>query len=239
MKRAIVSCLFGLTVAAPCVRADEIVLPPFEGNAGSCAPFGCGTRIQTVFDAELFPSAFRIDALTFFNTTDQGAEGFAEPAQYRFSLSTTAKSSATIGSNLAANVGADAKPVAEFTITDFGTFFTTKTVELSTPFVFSPFNGNLLLDITKNQTGNFGDGPIFVNVNTSARGVATVIDDLGPNPLGGTSGGVLARNQAFNVGFSGDFFGPSFAPTPEPASLLLVGTGFAALVARRRRRADG
>ena len=64
---------------------------------------------------------------------------------YWFWLSTTAKSSATIGGNFDANVGSDARQVAEFTLAGLDTFFTTKTVPLASPFVFSPATGNLLL----------------------------------------------------------------------------------------------
>jgi hypothetical protein len=220
-------------VASPPVRADEIVVPPLAGNSGSCWPFGCGTQIQTVFDAALFPSAVKIDALTFFNTTVQSAEGGAEPANYRFSLSTTPKSSATVGTNMGANLGADNRLVAQWNISDW-TFFTTLTLPLDAAYVYSPFVGNLLLNVEKNQTVNAGDGPIYANVNTNAPGVATVINDLGN---GSPS---LQRNVAVNVGISGQFFGPAFnpgtpSPTPEPASLLLIGSGLAALVVRRRQ----
>jgi hypothetical protein len=92
-----------------------------------------------------------------------------------------------------------------------------------------PFRCSEAIEITKNQTGNFGDGGIFANVNTNARGVSTVIDDLeGTGPS-------LQRNVGLNVGFSGQFEG---AATPEPASLLLIGSGLVIVVRRRWLRAD-
>ena len=220
----LVWCFIAVALMARPARADQITLPPLEGNSGSCWPFACATRIQTVFDAALFPSAMRIDTLTFFNTTDQSAEGFAEPARYRLSLSTTAKSSATIGGDFDANVGSDARQVAEFTIAGFDTFFTTRTVPLASPFVFSPAAGNLLLEISKNQTGNFGDGGIFANVNTNARGVSTVVNNVeGAGPS-------IQRNVGLNVAFSGQFEGTA---TPEPSTLLLIGSGLFVVIRRR------
>ena len=223
--------LIAFALAAPHARADEITLPPLEGNSGSCWPLGCGLRIR---------SAIRIDALTIFNTTTQSAEGTIEAANYRFSLSTTKTSSATLGLDMSRNVGRNSTLVFTMNVATPGFFppGTTRTFALTTPFVFSPFDGNLLLDIQKDRTINEGDGPVFVNVNTNAAGVATAIDEIGPNGLGGNSGPLLLRNVAMNVGFSGEPFGPKFAPTPEPASWLLIASGLAGIALRRRRQRD-
>lgn len=217
--------LTAVTVAAAApAHADEIVLPPDVGHAGSCEPFDCATHIQQVFDAALFGGSMRIDAITFSNT--HIADGrFVEPAQYRFSLSTTSMSSTSIGTNYAANIGADNRMVIDWTVSGFDTTFTHLTLPLASPFAFNPARGNLLLDITKDRTANFGDGPIYADANTAARGTEMVTDYLGGSNV------TVRSHFGTSIGFVGHF-----SATPEPASLFLIGSGLAAVALRSRRR---
>jgi hypothetical protein len=203
--RSVTSAVVGIgllmSTAARAQRpgSDELVLPKGDGQSGLCAPFDCSTRIQQVFDAATFPSAIRIDAIELFNTARQSAESFVEPARYQIFLSTTDVSSETVTADLDQNATRSQRLVAEFTITDFTTFFSGAfSVPLTRPFVYQPNQGNLLLEIRKDQTANFGDGTIYVDGNLQAPGVALVTDQLG-----------VQRSTGMSVGFVGQFLGPA------------------------------
>lgn len=179
-------------------QTHEIVIPEPDGRSGLCEPFECSTRIQQVFDASTFPSMIRIDALDLFNNFVQSAEGFVEPAHYQFFLSTTPASSTTVTADMDGNLGPNHRLVAEFTVADFDLFFSgALRIPLTAPFVYTPRQGNLLLEIRKDHTANFGDGPIFVDGTTNAVGVTLVTDQFGVQPALGMS-----------IGFVGKFLGP-------------------------------
>jgi hypothetical protein len=178
--------------------SDEIVVPHGDGRSGLCVPFDCATRIQQVFDSATIPSMIRIDALDLFNNAEQSAEGFIEPAHYQIFLSTTEASSTTLSVDMDANVGHNARLVADFTVADFNRSFTGAfRIPFAAPFVYNPRAGNLLLEIGKDHTANFGDGPIYVDGTGQGTGVALVTNQLGLQPGFGMS-----------VGLVGQFLGP-------------------------------
>jgi len=196
----VVLCAIVLTVAvaAEPPGADEIVIPHTDGRSGLCAPFDCSTRIQQVFNASLFPSRMKIEAIELFNNLEQSAEGFADPAHYQIYLSTTQASWLTITTDMDANLGADHRLGAAFTIADFNTFFTgALRIPLSEPYMFNPRRGNLLLEIRKDQTANYGDGTIYVDGSASAPGVTLVTDQFG-----------VQSGVGMSVGLVGMFAGP-------------------------------
>jgi hypothetical protein len=83
-------------------------------------------------------------------------------------------------------------------VSDTTTRFTgTFRIPLTEPFVYNPKRGNLLLEIRKDHTANFGDGTIFVDGSAQAAGVALVDDQFGVRPAEGMS-----------VGLVGQFLGP-------------------------------
>jgi len=196
----VVLCAIALTAAAAAEPpgADEIVIPHSDGRSGLCEPFDCGTRIQQIFNASLFPSRMKIEAIELFNNVDQSGEGFAEPAHYEIYLSTTQTSWLTAATDMDANLGADHRLVADFRIADFNTFFVGGfRIPLSEPFTFNPRRGNLLLEIRKDQTANLGDGTIYVDGSVSAPGVTLVTDQFG-----------VQQGVGLSVGLVGKFAGP-------------------------------
>ena len=189
---AVIVAAFNVTGSAQQRRAAALVVPAADPATGICAPFGCNTRMQQVFDRELFPTGIRIEALEFFHTN---GSGFVEPARYRFTLSTTEVSSTTMSRTFSANLGARRLIVAERVVDDFNTFFTRLTIPLNPPYVYHPSQGNLLLEIQKDRTANHGDGVVYADGSVSASGVA-LLTDTSFHPQVGLS-----------VGFVGQFVG--------------------------------
>jgi hypothetical protein len=60
-----------------------------------------------------------------------------------------------------------------------GFFVTSITIRLKSPFVYDPAAGNLLLEITKDQTTGSDDGPIYADGTVNAPGVALVTATFG------------------------------------------------------------
>jgi len=188
-----------LLFAAVQNNPDEIVAPQPERGVGICAPFGCDVRIQQVFDNTNFPARIRVEGIDIFNNQPNGGEGFVEPAHYSVYLSTTRVSAATATADFDSNVGPDLLKVAAFTIADFNTSFTTAyRIPFAHWFNYIPrSHGNLLLEIRKDHTADFGDGPIYVDGSTHAAGITLITDEQG-----------VQAGLGFTVGFVGRMLGP-------------------------------
>jgi hypothetical protein len=223
------------TLALPAVAAgDSITLPAARVDGGNCAIFGCGTHFQQIYSSSLFRSDFEITSLTFFNTTEESAEGFVEPAHYQFRLGTTATAWNEMTTDFAANATGPLVTVADFTIPDFDPSFrprpgASRTIDLLAPFLYVPGAGSLILDVVKDTSEEAGDGPVYIDHNAHFDGVSVVNNFA--------RGGVETdRFVSHGGGLVTRFNGQAAPQTPEPASIFLLATGLAIAGAKRLRR---
>lgn len=218
--------LFGAILAVAWVQpaaADPIVVGA-PGNAAYCIPFGCRdvTRYQQVYAAGLFPGEFVISAIAFPYTIDRLSNAI-DPAEYEIRLSTTSRAVGGLSTvDLESNVGADATLVFAGLLAGEVPRGTSLSFTLPVPFTFDSGEGNLLLDVLKRGGVFFGDDGIYLDANTEMAGMSSSVRQFGTTSSADpTLGLVTAFSDA--------------APVPEPATLLLFGSGLAAALARRRK----
>ena len=214
--------------------ADPIIIGS-AGTAGTAdvfpfgAPFGHVStyfgEYQQVYLSSKFGGPGLIDQVAFESAAE--SSGHAVSDTFTLSLGTTSASPDRPGTSYPANRGPNFTSVFAGTVsaTLAGGAGFDFVINLSSPFLYDPSQGNLLLD---------------VNLTHSAPGPFSPFE-AGSSPDTG---------ELFNVGGTGDIrAAPDFglltrfdvapAATPEPATLALLGLGLGAsgLIARRRGQA--
>ena len=219
--------LLSLSLAA---RGDIIVGAPPDSGFGNCFPFGCdySTEYQQVYTSSLFPGPYQITGLEFFNTQDNTGS-VLNSGSVAISLSTTPADWNTLSSTYSNNIGANNTLVFSGTIGGPWSFPGTLTFNFSTPFLYDPAAGNLLMDV---QTSLSGGNGVFFDTNGLNNFGFNGNNFMGRvyNYFGGSTG-----NVDNGYGLETDFVG---APLPEPSSveLLLSVLSAALFFANRRRR---
>jgi hypothetical protein len=233
--------LLFLSLAFLCsgLQANSLIVgQPPKLNTGDCDPFGCPgffglTTYQQVYVSSQFPTGpIDIQALTFFDVQVQNS-GTVAGGLYTLSLSYTSNAPGALSiTNPSDNVA-----------TDFQTFFVGNLPSLvdignggrqmtinGAPFTYNPADGNLLLTVT---VANPLDEATWAYFDQAAQLAQTTNAYFGlfngaPISGGNTVGGLITQ-------FS---YSPATAPVPEPASLLIVFGGIAALGCYRWMRAN-
>jgi hypothetical protein len=228
---------------APRSQATSIVAPNanqnVDGEYTNVAPFSAGLfgtgpteRYQQVYAASQFAAAgstFDIGVIAFRLDANDAA-GFESDTypSIQIDLSTTALGPNQLSSTFANNVGADDRAVYNGSLTLSGSGGQNPNpfnliVNLQSPFLYTPSQGNLLLDIRINQGGTGFLAALDANFNSDFTSRVRSFNDV--NSLTGT---------ADTVGLVTQFSTP--LGTPEPSALTLCACGIALLGLRRLSR---
>ena len=227
----------GLTAApaqAQIIFAPNAFAATNGGGKASTAPFNNVSRYQQIYTASQFSALTSPELITqiaFRPATGQGALTHTD-THIQFDLSTTTGAVSSLSSTFATNVGPDDQVVYNSALTFTSAGSPTSgagpfdlLVTLTTPFLYNPSAGNLVLDI-RNFDSTFTG---FVDGGSDPSTRLNFVDNST----------TAATGTVQNFGLSTRF---TFAPVPEASTtvslglLLMLGLG-GTVVARRRRKA--
>ena len=214
-----------------------------EGNTNNAFPFNYthSGRYQQVYAASEFSAATGPTLITQIAFRPDAASGGAFSttfANVQFDLSTTSKQPNFLSANFASNVGADDRMVRSGSLTLSSAFTGPAAgpkdfdviVTLTTPFVYDPAAGNLLLDIRKFSAEGIGQQLDAVD----GSGVSSRAYSYDVNDANGLIGAFYGEQTALVTQFT--FSG---AAVPEPgnlAPLFGVGVTGAGIFLRRKKK---
>jgi hypothetical protein len=234
---SVVGCVL---VAASVSYADTIVpsaVGSIEGNANNGFPFNIGEfgitsqRYQQVYVASEFSGTVTITGIAFRPDASEGAAFSSTLNNVQIDLSTTSAPVDGLSSTFALNVGANVTTVrsgslplsSSFTGPAGGPKNFDIVIPFTTPFLYNPALGNLLLDVR-----NFSGG---VTTQFDAQTASDTTSRLFSSPVSATIG------NADTLGLVTKFQTTQTTVVPEPGSLLLLATGLAVgLVSRHWSR---
>jgi hypothetical protein len=209
-----------------------------EGNANNGYPFNllahslASQRYQQVYDASAFDTMILIDGILFRPDNLSGAAFSSTLGSIQIDLSTTSRAVDALSATFAANVGGDNTTVFNGALSLSsgnagplaGPRFFDVFVPFTTPFLYDPSVGNLLLDIR-----NFSGG--LTTQFDASDVVGDSISRVFSQDVNATTGEL--DDEFHSMGLVTAFH--TADPVPEPASVVLLGSALAAGAARHRR----
>jgi hypothetical protein len=238
-RLVLVALLLTLGYLVPVAKADTVVIGsnssaskyPFgmdPASASSGAPdFGTGGVYQQVYAASAFSGPITITQIAFASSGAFSSGPGMATFNFNLGLSTTAAGPGSLSTNFLGNRGADFAQVFSGSLNVPLTANDQFDLVINiTPFTYDPAAGSLLLDVSLNSPTSFTGGPVLyflAGFDPSTSRIAS--------PTGGNCATVLD-----GFGLQTRFTSTTTTPTPEPGTMLLLGTSLAGLVGGFRKR---
>jgi PEP-CTERM motif len=233
------STLFACLLISP-ATANSIVAPAgtgsTDGNSNNVTPFSAGwfglpssARYQQVYASSLFGSTIDIGSIAFrLDGNDAPGPFEAIFPSIQIDLSTITPGPDQLSSTFSENVGANDSIVYDGSLTVDPSGGASPNpfnfvINLQTPFLYNPAQGNLLLDIRINAPSSF-PVPALDAVFTSGDGVSRVW-----SPNDGSVSSLIGNVDT--IGLVTEF--SSAQATPEPSAMVLVGIGLVLVTTAR------
>ncbi len=232
MKKTLVGltlCL-AILVAIPALAGDLIIGNPPDSGTGNLFPWGSAynAEYQQVYSASQFSGPIQITDLEFYNTQFPSDSTELPSGNWTITLAESTVNWDTISGNFASNLASSTNVMTVFSgnINQPWTFGETLTINLTTPYDYNPAGGNLLMDVVGTNISTPGGTTLF-DVHSGTDFFTRVYCPNGD----ACSNGTVDTGYGLVTGFS-----YNSTPTPEPSSLLLLGSGLAGVAAFVGRR---